>query len=200
MRPRLPAPPGGVVLPGYDAPVIEASQRTWRDWVGLAARLILGGALFYAGAAKVMHPDQSVLAVRAYQLDFIPYELQKLIGYGLPIFELMLGLLVLAGIFTRVTAATGALLMLVFIAGIASVWARGLSIDCGCFGGGGQTDDPQYFTEIIRDSVFALSGLWLVWRPRTPFSVDNWLFRPITTSHLAETTDLDDELVREDIR
>lgn len=179
------------------------SERTWRDWVGLVARLILGGALFYAGASKVMHPGQSVLAVRGYQLDFIPYEVQKMIGYGLPIFELLLGLLVLVGCFTRVTAAIGALMMVVFIIAIASAWARGLKIDCGCFGGGGATDNPKYLREIVRDTIFALSGLWLVLRPRTPFSVDNWIFRPITVPHhdLDDTPELDDELVvREESR
>lgn len=171
-----------------------ASTRTWRDWLGLACRLVLGGALVYAGGSKVTNLDQSVLAVRGYQLNFIPYELQKMIGYALPIFELLLGLLILVGLFTRVSALVGALLMAVFVAGIASAWARGLSIDCGCFGGGGETTQTKYPQEIVRDLVFMAAGLWLVWRPKTPFSVDNWLFRPITI----DDSDPDlDEPVRE---
>ncbi len=40
-----------------------------------------------------------------------------------------------------------------FIIGIASVWARGITIDCGCFGGGGYDADAasQYPWEIARD-------------------------------------------------
>ena len=48
-----------------------------------------------------------------------------------------MGALLLAGLLTRGAAAVAGLLMLVFVAGIASAWARGLSIDCGCFGTGG---------------------------------------------------------------
>ena len=60
---------------------------------------------------------------------------------------------------------------MVFIAGIASAWARGLAIDCGCFGSGGQLadgQDPGYLPEILRDLGFlALAGFLLIW-PRTP--------------------------------
>ena len=58
--------------------------------------------------------------------------------------------------------------MIVFIAAIASVWARGLLIDCGCFGGGGEIDPSlksqvhrAYFTEIMRDLGLALTALYL---------------------------------------
>ncbi|WP_394275553.1 DoxX family protein [Luteococcus sp.] len=150
-----------------------------KDWIGLLARLVLGGALVYAASTKITNLDGSVLSVRAYQFPFLSYSMEKTIGYALPVFEMVLGVLILVGLFTRIAGAVGLLTMLVFIAGIASAWARGLSIDCGCFSQGGQTDDPKYLTEIIRDTGFALAGLWLAVRPRTPFSVDNWLFRPI---------------------
>lgn len=179
----------------YHDPVIE--KTTSRDWFGLLARLVLGGALLYAGLTKIGNLEGSVLSVRAYQLDFLPYSLEKAIGYGLPILEIALGLIIIIGLFTRVSAAIGTLMMLVFIAGISQAWARGLSIDCGCFSQGGQTDDPKYLSEIIRDTIFALAGLWLVWRPKSAFSVDNWLFRPITTRF--DDIDADeDALVGED--
>jgi hypothetical protein len=69
-------------------------------------------------------------------------------------------------------------LMFAFIVGIAQAWARGLTIDCGCFGGGGQIGaaETRYPQEIARDVVFALAGAWLVWRPRTLASLDRVLF------------------------
>jgi uncharacterized membrane protein YphA (DoxX/SURF4 family) len=87
-----------------------------------------------------------------------------------------LGLLLLIGLFTRVAAVVSGLLMLAFVAGIASVWARGYNIDCGCFGGGGDITGSgrtlRYTKEIGRDLGLALLSAWLVWRPRTLFSLD----------------------------
>ena len=69
-----------------------------------------------------------------------------------------------------------ALLMVAFIVGIASVWIRGYSIDCGCFGGGGDTSpegrDLRYATEILRDLLFAGMAVWLVAWPVTKLSLD----------------------------
>jgi hypothetical protein len=64
--------------------------------------------------------------------------------------------------------------MLVFIIAIAQAWARGLSIDCGCFGGGGSVDpeDTKYLSEIIRDlGLFAL-GIYLYLYPKGRFALD----------------------------
>jgi hypothetical protein len=57
----------------------------------------------------------------------------------------------------------------VFIAGVTQAWARGLSIDCGCFGGGGAVapDQTTYGLELLRDAGFLLLAGWLVVRPRT---------------------------------
>lgn len=176
---------GGTPRPlGYDLRVSSisagtASARNWRDLVGLLARLVLGGALLVAGLLKVTHPAELVLSIRAYQL--VPYEFAKLLGNTLPMIEIVVGLLIIVGLFTRVTAALGALMMLVFIVAISSAWARGLSLDCGCFGGGGTVDPDQthYVRELLRDTGFLAAGIWLIVRPRSVLAIDNWLFRPL---------------------
>jgi uncharacterized membrane protein YphA (DoxX/SURF4 family) len=147
------------------------------DVVGLAARLVLGGVLLFAGATKVLTPVGSARAVQAYQI--FPFELAQYIGYALPIIEIILGVLLILGLFTRVSAILGTVLMVLFIAGIASAWARGLTIDCGCFGGGGEVapGDTQYPRRIAEDVAFALCGVWLIVRPRTLLSLDRHLLR-----------------------
>jgi hypothetical protein len=64
--------------------------------------------------------------------------------------------------------------MLAFIIAIAQAWARGLSIDCGCFGGGGAVDpeDTKYLSEIIRDIGLLILGIYLYFYPKGRFSVD----------------------------
>lgn len=143
--------------------------------LGVAARLALGGVLVAAGGIKVVDLDASVRSVVAY--DLFSYPLAEFIGITLPIIEIALGLLLIIGLLTRPSAALGAVLMVVFIAGIASAWARGLTIDCGCFGDGGPVSENQtlYAQEIARDIGLALAGLYLVIRPRTLFALDNKL-------------------------
>ena len=146
------------------------------DGVGLLARLVLGGVLITAGALKVGHPVSSARAVQAYQI--LPFDLAAYVGYALPLVEIVVGVLLVVGLFTRLSAVVGAILMVAFVIGIASAWARGLTIDCGCFGGGGQIaeQDTAYPQEIARDAGLALCGLWLTVRPRSLLSLDRIWF------------------------
>ncbi len=142
------------------------------DVIGLVARLALGGVLLVAGYFKAVDFDASVRSVVAY--DVFDYPIAEFIGIALPIIEIAVGAMLLIGLFTRPSGAAGALLMVVFIVGIASAWGRGLSIDCGCFGTGGSIDpsETRYLQEILRDAALALGGLWLMIRPHTLFAVD----------------------------
>ncbi|GAB3701668.1 hypothetical protein GCM10028815_08940 [Mariniluteicoccus flavus] len=163
------------------------------DWIGLAARLVLGVVWLWAGGAKILHLDESVLAVRGYQI--LPYELALVVGYALPMVEIVVGLLLILGLLTRWAGLLSSLMMLAFIIGIAAAWARGIAIDCGCFGGGGEIAWEEarrkYPVEIARDLGLFLLGAWLVWRPRTPFSLDERLFGE--PSYAAAYADLDDD-------
>lgn len=143
------------------------------DWLGTGLRLTIGGVLLVAGALKVANPAASALAVRAYQL--LPYDLAGSVGYALPVVEILVGVLLVVGLFTRVAASVAAALLLAFVVGIASVWARGLSIDCGCFGGGGTIGQEQtaYPWELTRDVGLLLAGVWLVRRPHTAYALDD---------------------------
>lgn len=154
----------------------SAGRERVLDVVGLVVRLFLGVVLVFAGIVKVGRPLTAERAVQAYEL--FPLEVAKWIGLGLPFIEIALGLLLLLGLFTRAAAIAATVLMVAFIIGISQAWARGLTIDCGCFGGGGQigANETKYPQEIARDAVFALAGAWLWWRPRSLASLDRYLF------------------------
>lgn len=145
--------------------------------VGLVVRLVLAGVMLYAGWSKMTDLTGSVQNVLAYEL--FGYEVSRLIGILLPVVELALGALLLTGLLTRAAAATTAALLVVFVAGIVSAWARGLAIDCGCFGTGGPVapEDTRYLAEIVRDVGFLLLAAWLIVRPRTLLSLDRLLQR-----------------------
>ena len=146
---------------------------TFLSWVGLLARLILGGVLIAAGALKIPYPYKAAAAMRAYEL--LPNSLASFFGYILPWFEVGLGMLLILGVAVRVSGLVGALLMVLFIGAIGSAWARGLTIDCGCFGGGGQVaaKDTRYLQEILRDIGLATCGFYLFTRPKSRFALDN---------------------------
>jgi uncharacterized membrane protein YphA (DoxX/SURF4 family) len=137
------------------------------DLVGTLARLGLAAVWLVSGTLKAIDLDQTVVAVRAY--DVLPRATVDVVAAVLPFLEIGLGLLLLLGIGTRLVAVVSGVLLLVFIAGVTQAWARGLSIDCGCFGGGGAVDPGQtaYGRELLRDAGFLLLAGWLVVRPRT---------------------------------
>lgn len=148
------------------------------EWVSLAARLVLAAVWLAASLVKLPNLEQSVLAVRGYQL--LPYDVAVVVGFLLPVVELLLGLLLLIGLFVRPVAILSGLILVAFVVGIAQAWARGLAIDCGCFGGGGQLAleeaQAKYPWDLARDAGFLLLAGWLAVRPRSPFSVDRRLF------------------------
>jgi uncharacterized membrane protein YphA (DoxX/SURF4 family) len=152
--------------------MIVSLLNKYGKWFGLLARLTLGGVLLAAGWLKVFTPAKSQMAVRAYEI--LPNAVANFFGIALPWFELGLGILLVLGIAVRLSAALGGALMVLFIAAISQAWARGLSIDCGCFGGGGTVAPGQtkYVSEILRDTGLALLALYLVRYPLTRFAIE----------------------------
>ena len=145
--------------------------------ITLLARLVLGGVLLAAGGLKVFKPTESANAVAAYKV--LPTNLSHLIGYALPWLEVAIALLLIIGFMVRPAAVMSGLIMIVFIGAIASVWARGMLIDCGCFGGGGEIDPSlasdvrrTYFIEIMRDLGLALSAVYLYFFPYGKLSLE----------------------------
>jgi uncharacterized membrane protein YphA (DoxX/SURF4 family) len=142
------------------------------SWFGLLSRLILGGVLFAAGWLKIFTPAKSQMSVRAYEV--LPISIANFLGIALPWLEVGFGIFLILGIAVRLSAIVGGGLMVVFIAAISQAWARGLSIDCGCFGGGGTVDpsETKYLSEILRDIGLALLALYLVRYPLTRFALE----------------------------
>ena len=105
---------------------VKASRINW------LLRFIVGGAFFLAGALKIADPAQFALDVTNYRL--LPPELINLVAIILPWIELVAGLFVLAGIWLRAGSFILTSLTVMFLFVILSALARGLNIECGCFG------------------------------------------------------------------
>jgi uncharacterized membrane protein YphA (DoxX/SURF4 family) len=146
--------------------------KLYQPWLTLIARLGLGGVLLVAGGLKIGNLQKSAMSVRAYEM--LPVGLANFLGFVLPWIEIGMGLLLIVGVAVSIVGLLGALTMLAFVVAIAQAWARGLSIDCGCFGGGGEIDpeDTKYLSTILRDIGFLLLGVYLYYFPKGKFGLD----------------------------
>jgi uncharacterized membrane protein YphA (DoxX/SURF4 family) len=149
---------------------------TAQPWISLTVRLALAGILIAAAVPKLMDIPQSVIAVRAYRL--LPEAVVPLVGQMLPVVELLLAALMLAGLFTRQAAIAWQLMMIGFLGGVIWAWSQGLQIDCGCFGGGGdlvEGETTNYPLHVAERVGFLALGSFLVAFPRSRFSLDSWM-------------------------
>jgi uncharacterized membrane protein YphA (DoxX/SURF4 family) len=147
-----------------------------KQWVGVLARLIVGLVDVVAGVAKFPDPAGNVRQVRAFQI--LPEAFVPTVGHALPTVEIVIGAMLILGLLTRAFAVLATLFFVAFIIGIAAAWARGLEINCGCFGSHGVPANPhrQYAIDIARDIGLVICSVWLVIWPRTRLALDNLLF------------------------
>ena len=141
-------------------------------WLTLVGRLLVGGVLVVAGYLKVGNTAKSQMAVRAYEV--LPISIANSLGVILPWLEIGAGLLLILGVAVKWSSIFAAALMFIFIAAIAQAWARGLRIDCGCFGGGGQVaaGKTRYLEEILRDLGLAITAIYLIRYPLGRFGIE----------------------------
>jgi uncharacterized membrane protein YphA (DoxX/SURF4 family) len=168
--------PGGRKESQQPAPeptaVSDSGFKLAAPWVSLVARLLLGGMWLYYCLPKLGTPDANAASVRNFQI--LPGGLVNTFAYAQPYVELALGLLLVAGLGTRLVAALSALLLLIYIGGIASLGARGIHITCGCGGTGGEVaaGRTRYTLDILRDVGYLIPAAWLLCQPKSRFSAD----------------------------
>jgi uncharacterized membrane protein YphA (DoxX/SURF4 family) len=154
------------------APPQSGRFATAAPWISLVARLALGAMWLYYCLPKLGSASVNEASVRNFRI--LSGSMINTFAYAQPYVELALGLLVIAGLGTRLVAALSGLLLLVYIGGIASLGARGIHITCGCGGAGGTVAAGQtrYTLDILRDVLYLVPVAWLLWKPKSKFSAD----------------------------
>ena len=145
-------------------------------YLSLVSRLVLGGVFLYAGVSKVFDPGGLAASIRSYGLG-LPEWFVTLSAYALPPFEVLLGLYLLVGLFTRTSAWVTNGMMILFIVALAQGALRGLQIDCGCFGSASSDEASSLWVDILRDLGLLTLGLQLALSPSRRFGVDAYLLR-----------------------
>jgi putative oxidoreductase len=125
-------------------------------WLLLAIRIALGAAFVYAGAIKIQDPSELAITVASFQI--LPNLLISPLALALPPFEIICGMLLIVGIWRRPAALGIALLLAIFLIAIAAALARGLTIDCGCFGPG-TPSRAKMWLDLGRDILLLAAAL-----------------------------------------
>jgi uncharacterized membrane protein YphA (DoxX/SURF4 family) len=138
---------------------------------GLAARVIVGAVLVYAGATKAAGPaEEFALVIGSY--DVLPKDMVLTAAAFLPWIELLLGWSLILGFRLRATTVAAGAMFGAFLFALASVKAKGIQLpNCGCFG------DAIHLTSVQALMVdSALAALcWTAWKAAPGLSLDSWM-------------------------
>jgi len=124
----------------------------------LALRIVIGGLFVYSGGVKIMDPLSFADSIETFKL--LPPHAINLLAMSLPPFELIMGLLLATGWRKRAAALAISVLAIVFAVALAQGMARGLKVDCGCFGGGAPSPGEIWFS-LGRDLLLLATSAWL---------------------------------------
>lgn len=125
-------------------------------------RALLTATFLWAGFAKVRGPHLFATDVAAFRL--LPGDaaagLTLAVAYYLPWLEILCALGLWVPRWRTGALGIGAALLTGFTLALASAWARGIHLNCGCFGGGRETNLPA----AIGRNVLLLGVCVALWR------------------------------------
>ncbi|HEY3348983.1 MAG TPA: MauE/DoxX family redox-associated membrane protein [Thermoanaerobaculia bacterium] len=107
------------------------SERLASPWLTVRVQIALG--VFFVAAALPKVVDPPAFAHMIYNYRIVPGAFVNLMALVMPWFELLTGVALILGLWTRTSAALIGALLGVFIVAISFNLARGNAIDCGCF-------------------------------------------------------------------
>jgi uncharacterized membrane protein YphA (DoxX/SURF4 family) len=126
----------------------------------LVFRLVLGGLFVYAGVVKVLDPLGFAQDIRNYRL--VGQSLSFIAAVVLPWLEILAGVALAAGIWKRASALIISGLLVFFILLTLVTIARGLDVECGCFGA---LSRKSGLGVILEDLGMLFMGLCLLFAP-----------------------------------
>jgi putative oxidoreductase len=139
----------------------------------LAIRLVLGFLFAFAGVEKIARPEEFAQAVTNYHL--LPIISVSVFAILLPWIELVAGLFLMLGLFTRGSSLLLVSLLCLFALAVAVSIARGLDISCGCFGTASAR--KVGWSTLGEDFIMLGGSLLLYFSPNTPFSLETYVAR-----------------------
>lgn len=127
--------------------------------IALILRLVLGAIFITAGIPKIL--DTASFAGMVYNYQLLPDWLINLTALFLPWLEVLVGVLMISGVWLPGVVILYNGLMIAFIAALSFNMARGLDVSCGCF-----FNDPGDIIDIktiARDGLILAGSLYLLY-------------------------------------
>jgi len=101
------------------------------QWGLFFLRTGFGFLLVYASLDKILHPSDFAQMTENYRV--IGKDLSNWVAVFIPYLEIVVGLLLLAGIWLDAASMINMILMFVFFVLVLQAYFRGLDISCGCY-------------------------------------------------------------------
>jgi len=143
-------------------------------WLAIAGRLVLGVSFIWSSVYKIKDP--MAFAVLVYDYEILPAKLVNPFAYSLPWVELVSGVLLLLGLFTRLAATTQFLMLSSFVIAIAVNLFRAKVLGCGCFSEGGH---PIGWDLVGRDLGMMLWAVQIFLYYQRRLALGPWLWGKI---------------------
>jgi len=122
----------------------------------LILRIALGAIFVYAAYTKLTE-SWRLFAAGIASYEVLPMWAVELLARTLPWFELLVGLLLIAGRWLRVSSIATSGLLLVFFSLMVRAYFKGMTIECGCFGPG----EAISWKTLLRDGSMLAGSLFV---------------------------------------
>jgi uncharacterized membrane protein YphA (DoxX/SURF4 family) len=124
----------------------------------IVGRIALAAVFLWAAYTKLRDP-WVLFAMTLDGMHLLPDPAVTFVARTLPWFELLLGVLLLAGIRMRYVASAATVLLIAFFSVMVVLYLRGFQGDCGCFGPGEQLGPKT----LLRDGALVALAAWVTW-------------------------------------
>ena len=153
----------------------------YKYWLGLGASLVLGIIFLISGIGKMLAQAELFETSFPGFLDFLTLDQVRLLFYGLPYVEIVIGLFLIVGFATKFVAAFSLLLTAAFAASNAWFITHGMGFKpCGCLGIFGRLFQNQLSTQqslYLDIAMFALALIILLCYKRSFADIYPWFMK-----------------------
>ncbi len=144
--------------------------------ISLPVRVVLGVVFIAAAWYKIAEPHEFGLSIASYEI--LPLSLVNITAITLPWMEIVVGLTLIAGLWTRAGALIIGGMLVMFMVAIGIALSRDLPISCGCFASAEAGDEISAAT-LWRDGIWLAGAAYVLFVDDGRFGLDGWRKRSV---------------------